>query len=476
MVSREHLQKDMKVFLILGITFAVLVFGRAMGGETFALSVLVLVGFYCMFFPEIAFALFLNAGMYKGDPRLELPEPLDWTAFFAIVSVVAIVVNAVRRKNVLVFPPRLLYLPYGMMALLAAISVTYTANPVYGQEKLLRFATLTAFALFGAWFILVTQERITRFFFAVILLSTVIVVDSVFVERLQPGEVGFYAFSSGYLGMGRIAGEATLILLFYFLLYAKSNRQKVFILAAAALNAFGVIVAAAKGPMVALGTTMVIATLYSLTRVIARSFLPRYETREHVKIVAAFGGFAALGALLVVTRKEYFLTLTYRAIEFLSGTSFGQSERVEFYRKAIDAMTSFPTALTGLGFGGFGKGYRWFGVERGFAHSIFLELGSELGLVGLAAFLVLIYGAVMTIVPRLRSQEGRQYLVGVALLTLLCYECIHFSFHGDINDARVLYTWLGASFAYGAHVVRKASNDGYKKKKRLPLSSPPKPF
>lgn len=51
-----------------------------------------------------------------------------------------------------------------------------------------------------------------------------------------------------------------------------------------------------------------------------------------------------------------------------------------------------PSGLIGLGIGGFGMYYFHYDANRGwFPHNILLEVGSELGLVGLAAFVLLCY-------------------------------------------------------------------------------------
>lgn len=60
----------------------------------------------------------------------------------------------------------------------------------------------------------------------------------------------------------------------------------------------------------------------------------------------------------------------------------------------------------------------------------------------------------------LRASRGGRYFIGVTLLTLFAFMLLFYQFHGDINDGRLLFTWIGSLFAYHRLMVNDRANHG----------------
>jgi O-antigen ligase len=451
MLRPEHLERLVRTSAKVGGVLLYLLAAAYFGYTTLLYAILILLGLFSLKFPEIAFVLFLNAGMYKGDPRLELPNFLDLTVYFGLVCILAMIVNLILRRIKFSLPPNRLLIPYLGMAVMATVGMTYTPGPLYGEDKLLRFLTLTTFALFGPWFLLQSEKSIRRFLVLFAVLSSAMSVDVLFEFRFLPGrQSGFgSAFGSSYLGLGSVAGEGVLILAFYLLPVALSRLRKALVVAAIGLGVFGVFVAGAKSPPLALACTVLAVAIFYSAKVAARQFHRRRIPRPHVVLLRELGALAGLIGLIVIEFHEYLLTFFVRSSDFLADPTDTQWDRVEFYHQALDSILRFPSGLIGLGFGGFGKHYYGFDAPRGyFPHNLLLEVGSELGIIGLVCFVLMLYWAFAGVIRNLNAQLEKRYFLGVTLIILLFYMNVYFSFHGDINDARVIFTWVGCSFAF----------------------------
>ncbi|MGB4687741.1 MAG: hypothetical protein WBH25_02925, partial [Coprothermobacter proteolyticus] len=83
-------------------------------------------------YPEIAFALFLTAGVYKADPRFSaVQQVIDLTVLFAILSLLGVFYGVFISKRIrLITPPLSMLLPYVGLFVLSAISLIYTLSPL----------------------------------------------------------------------------------------------------------------------------------------------------------------------------------------------------------------------------------------------------------------------------------------------------------------------------------------------------------
>lgn len=405
----------------------------------------------CLRFPEIAFALFLNAGMFKADPRLDsLSYYIDVTLLFLILTLVGALQCIRRKRLVLALPPKRVLLPFLLIVLLALVSLLYTWAPTYGTQKFERLAVLTFAAFIGPTALFQDEERLKRFFATYIALTTLMVLTLIFGGQLQVDAYGQESvFSSGYLGLGSVTAQATLILLFFYAPRVTGIGQRTVCFTLLLLNAFGIFVSGARGSALGFATAVVCVFLYAgiiLFRKgpIAASLRPINSRIARLFII--FSGLAALGFWQLYS---YFITLFARTEDLFYSAGVVESERIDMYFKSIRILLDWPKGLIGIGFGGWSMYYYGFDASRGgFPHNVLLEVGVELGWIGLASLSCLIIAATITAIGITKTQSPEQYLAGLTLLALFIYMFMYSSFHGDITDCRQLFTWVAAIYAY----------------------------
>ena len=76
------------------------------------------------------------------------------TVFLGILTALWVFMGISRKRAKAAFPPLEMSLPFLFICAISALSLTYTMAPVYGLDKLLKFCTLSALALFGAFYLL----------------------------------------------------------------------------------------------------------------------------------------------------------------------------------------------------------------------------------------------------------------------------------------------------------------------------------
>jgi O-antigen ligase len=419
--------------------------------------VLIALAYLLLRFPEIAFMLFINAGVYKADPRLEILvsyEYFDFTVFFGALCLAGIIIGYSRRRTVLVSPPTRMLLPFASLASLAIISLAYTSAPIYGTDKLIRFLILTSFSFFAPLYLCQSYRRFERFFYAYVAMALCMVFDML-AGGIDPTEVIFrsaFGGSSGYQGLGIITSQSVLILSFMFLLSMEGWRDKIMPILLVVLCLFGTLVSGARTSALVLVVVGGSLLIYKIVRLAFRIGATARIRRSDFRLYTGVAGLTAILAVLGVWvyKEEYFVTFFVRLVL----TAESASERGEFAVGALKAISAYPF---GLGIGGFSTYFFGEDARGGFPHNIFLEVGSELGWIGLAGFALLCYWTFRTGLSALGTARGRMVHLGTTLLCLFGFALIYFQFHGDFNDARSLFAWAGS--IYGFNTLVRAGDD-----------------
>ena len=387
--------------------------------------------YFLIKYPEITFALFLSAGFYKADPRLSfLPEFLDLTATFGFFSLLDVILKIMAKKARFIIPPKEMLIPYLIIVLLGITSLFYTLAPVYGTDKLLRFLTITSLSLFLPLFLFQEEFYLKRFFGALIMLSILMMLD-IISGGLNPDEIAFRtAFGSNYLGVGRNAGTALLIALFYFSLIVQNRITKVLFLCLIPFMMFGLFISGGRGPLVSLVGSIFIVIVYLVFKYFNKMAVKVTKiNKTDFKILGMIVGLIIITIGLLVIYSDYFVTVYYRMRLLEEGGGNSALERARRFRVAIETMLTFPHFLTGLGIGGFSVYYAGIDDWRGaYPHNIFLELGSELGILGLIAIVLFIYwsfSAVLSFLKESKAIQSNRVYLGITLFALLVFIVIN---------------------------------------------------
>ena len=399
-------------------------------------------------YPEVILGLFITAGTFKNDPRFQFPF-IDMTVFLGILTALGVFLAIRRKRTKLAFPPLEMSLPFLFICAISAFSLAYTMAPVYGLDKLLKFCTLSALAFFGAFYLLRGNNKIRNFMAAYIAVSLVTVFD-VLQRSPKPGDDAISVVGSDYLTIGSVMATAFIMIFLYFFLSAKSPVRRAFYLLVPGLATLYVLMASgARGPFLSLILTLLIIIL------IARR--PHVYSRRLTFWVCAL--LAAGGVYLAIDFGE-FSRMSRRLSLFDEGGGDSVNIRISMIKSALQAMSTMPYFLIGLGIGGFSW---YYGVLNSagnlytYPHNILLELGSETGIFGLAAIILLLYWSSRKAYSLVKNATGDNYYIAITITSIFIFAVLNALKSGDLNDHRLLYIMIGAIYALERDTKTKPS-------------------
>ncbi|MCS7232322.1 MAG: O-antigen ligase family protein [Elusimicrobiota bacterium] len=418
---------------------------------------LVLILKYFFKYPEIYFALYLTAGIYKADPRLGfLSNFLDLTIFFEILTLLGIIFLVLKRKiNVIPISIRILGV-YILFISLGIIGLLYTPAPGYGTDKILRFLFITSPGFFISLILFKNRETYKRFMSIFIILAIIMTLD-IITGGLSPGQIGFgTALGSNYLAVGRISGIALLYSMSFLLLNRKFLSKMLFFLILV-IFIFNMFISGGRGPLLALGLSIFLISMYLLTQFKFKDKDLVIEKRK-AKFFYLILNICFSSLIVILIFKSYFETIFFRLslLERLSGESI--EERLRLYETAIKSIDNAFNFIFGWGIGGFSALYKGHDELRIYPHNIFLEIISELGFLGLFSFLIILIHSLSTAFNNLKiSKTEEDFFLSLSYISGLFFMLFNSSFSGDINDNRLLFVFLGLVYSY-RRILRHGKN------------------
>jgi O-antigen ligase len=384
-------------------------------------------------FPPILLALAVYVPFFEEAPLINRATVDPTVAVNAVLLGVVVARVASKRGRV---PPAGFLVPLAIIALLVVLGLEWTTAAQYGEEKALKFVSLTLLAALAP-FVLITSRKDLELFLAAIAVGAIgVAALTPFVEptvaagiATQGDTEGRYSFG-GQIFPSRFLCTGALILVLWPAFGRASQRWT------GPLVAVGVIVIAlgfgARGPIVAFGLALLAVVIFLAVR--------------GARYVAAL-----LVTLLVVGATLSFVPLPGQAAERITEAvttpvqTLQQGVRSALYAESLRLIAEEP--IRGVGTGGFATTGSALSPARQtlvYPHNVFLELWSELGIVALLALVVSVVTGFTVLLRRfalVRSPRERGLLalvVGLFMLNLLAAQ-----FSGDINDNRTLLLFLG---------------------------------
>lgn len=383
---------------------------------------------------ELLFVLFLFAGLYKADPRLEW-VPVDLTVLFFVLSVISGFVIMLKRGFAFQKKPLVLVLLYVAFAGYVLLSYLWTPGKVYSTQKMLYMWTLVLWAFTApALIISVDTSRLKRLAIIYILFSSIVAIEAL-MQYSMAGQQGFLTvFGSNYLGLGRVIGLAFLLLLAYLVFWARNIYWKLFTIVIASLYLWLLLAAGGRGPLLATVLSALIPFIFAIHLNLKRKTV---RVRNYVVPMLIIGIVAI--SLFVCLAETGHMTQTYSRLLVLNQAGMGDSAgaRLQHYTHAIQYWKQAPIFGYGIG--------SWpiinDGIDmRGYPHNIILEILVELGLIGLLIFFSLIIYALLLLAP-VKSIGDEP--IKLSLLMLMVYVLLNSMVSGDIPDNRLLFSCIG---------------------------------
>lgn len=397
------------------------------------------IGIGLLMFPEVTLALYLNAGHFKADPRLQpISNLIDLTVALALILMAGVAYRLVLRKGTIIWTKEVsLAIVLSVVVLVGSV---YTPAPSYGQEKAIRFISLTLLAFVVPLAVVQSPQELHRFLLGMLGIGLVLAV-----EGLLEGGERFTAFGSNTLALGYGAGAASLITLFLVLPGLRTGVLKAMTIVTIGLLAVAMIGSGSRGSLLALVVSIAVTFLLSLALGHRRKFVLMSAVAMAGIVVFVFSS-----SLVPASSLERFNLLLHGTETQVENSSAGT--RLFYWRQSLALFSEHP--LVGSGTGGFA----WFvsgGDAREYPHNIVLELAAETGIVGLTIFACLMLFIVQNLLSALHVSaliEGFNRSLLVTLFAILTFELVGAMLSGDLNDGRGLWALFGVIIAVSKRV------------------------
>ena len=378
-------------------------------------------------FPEIAVSLFYVVGFFKGDPRLDA-TPVDLTVTVAVIMLLAMGLR-------LLFTDKTLHLPrdfilYAPILALMFISLTYTPDLAAGLDKTLRFIFLTLMGAISPFLLVDTPEKIRRFLAGLVFGGILMSINSFF---MLGGEDRLTAPSGETTALGFSAGLALVIV---WALWFPGMSLFSRILLYPFIAVLMVALVGSGGRFANVGTAVCIGLSILFYRKLA------------VDLAIMLGaGVAALPFVRIPAASlDYLASLAHPHQAF--GT---RTDLMEF-----GLRTFLDHPLFGVGI----QGYRYVTpnpLTYNFPHNLLLELGAELGIFAVIAFLALAVCSYRAMFRVLREVYTKNAALYRTVFLMLILTCMNASVSGEMNNDRLLFFMLSMPFVL-ERIVWKENN------------------
>ncbi|MGI8715002.1 MAG: O-antigen ligase family protein [Solirubrobacteraceae bacterium] len=359
------------------------------------------------------------------------PLPKGGTTFLLAAWIGGALVILVMRGGGGVGIRGLLSLPVAgavVMLALMLLRLGASGDQSYGMQKIELYVAGNLLLLVGGVF-LGADKRAFRLF--LLLTLGVTVVESLFlVEKILSGGSQFYAGrytvsnQEGPINLGRDSATGVLIAM-YLILVSPRGRLRTCAIVALPLCLISLVGAGSRGPIVAF--------VIGLVTVLSLAAANPQIRRRLATLVAGLAGAAILVPFVVPGSS------IGRSLSTIVGSASGLSSngRSSLWAAAYSQLAHH--ALFGIGTGGFGS----LNLGLPYPHNILLEIGVELGTVGLLAFGVMT-GSVAVRMSRLwRWNRGDERMAVSLLIALMVSATLNAFFSGALPDNADIWKWGG---------------------------------
>lgn len=391
-----------------------------------------------VFSGEMYFTLFLTAGIFKSNFDW---FPLDITALFFVLTLIVVMKRIFRKPEIYITQLIAILLMLLIVALML-ISYTYAPKTNYAMVKVILFIIFS----FGSFIISVflfsyDLRKIQKFLKVFALVSTLLSIITI-IEYFYPNHFISVGLDTGIvIGLARAIGIGCIINLSYFLISNKGIKTKILCLISLLLNINALILTASRMAIISLMICWLVLMLLSIkikgkkiyldknTKIIVPIFLFVIVFNIYLYIVGAFDKILFRMSVLID--------------ESNGGTSL--SGRFNRFETALQMIIDNP--LFGQGVGSFS--YKYGGITASeYPHNIFLEVISEMGIIGLAGLLFLIIYVIYRYnkIDINKSYEIMKMSVTILLITLFLFLSVNSS--GDLIENRIFFAILGLMISF----------------------------
>ncbi|MDT0636363.1 O-antigen ligase family protein [Spectribacter hydrogenooxidans] len=380
---------------------------------------------------DVLLAFFLFSGFLKAAQLLSGPGDLTVVGFVIVAALVAF--GLVVRPIYLSRSSRHFITGFAVFSIVALLGYLVGEGGDDARKKFLQLVFVGGLGVFAAPVLITSTSRLRGFFLLTISLgvlcgAVVLLGNDPDVKRdVLGGGEGSYQWLSR---MSCYAATTALGLAFA----SGSKMGRLVLLTCAAVSGVSLFTGGARQALVAI--TVVIAYLGFMSPATVRSKRSGQRWRVFLLI-----GFVAVAVAFLLGRFDLlessgvnrFVDFSTQVATFNIGQLAELSDRPEIYADAARIFAEHP--VIGSGWGAFQ--FHAETTQYRHAHNVFLELLSELGLVGLVAFLAMLVPVVRIVASRTRIRSAGPLATTCAALVLAQLTMMQFS--GDLGTNRLFF-------------------------------------
>lgn len=401
----------------------------------FLITFILLIGVVCaLIWPVLGLMGFLSIYLVKAPVAIYLPFFSGFWGYLVDLGLVLVALFAIVKNNLTKEVIKGNLAPYGVwvcliiLALWVWIRLPVTRDPEVGRIKVLIFSIFDTLVILLGILFGRTKSGLRYIGRALIIIGIIAVIGVLIFGRPLQGVEERVTF--GYanpLAPADLAGLLVLSSIGYWLA-KRTVRSAVFAAIVVLLSVYTILITGIRGP------------LFSLPLVVVAM---AYFYRRRINFLAV--AIIALLAMVAVGTFHYFISQSAGAERFgISQIEEGVLVRVNMIRTSLAAWKAAP--FLGMGPGDFAFQMAGVYVTR-YPHNVLLEVLNELGLIGLALYLLLLYysfrGMKMLSLPEFEYTEYKMH--SVIVFACLLYEFILSFKTGSYAGSNMLYFFLGAS-------------------------------
>ncbi|MFN8486676.1 MAG: O-antigen ligase family protein [Caldilineaceae bacterium] len=386
---------------------------------------------------ETTFVLFLFAGQYKDFPFFSA-IPIDITLLTLIISLLTGFMVLLRERELTFHKFYFIYL------YLLFLTYILASWGWFGDSlrilKLQKFVVFNSWSLLGAILVINTPNRIIRFLIIATIFASLLDIEAlnVLVTSTNYSFATSWDDSISYNTLGRASSVASFFTLTLFI-QAKTKLSKFIFLGITAFYILGVFASTGRGSILCW-----VASLGLFLIGIKKCYPSSLTLKSFFQIAIIL---LLLALLLYAVNQQYHLLdrVTYRFRSLSEHVDAGDDDRLLMYQAAARLFMKRPF-----------WGYGWdtwsliYSPTYRHPHNIFIEVGVELGLVGIFIFLALISYPFLHIKLAIWFSEP----LGVLLVISFIYYLLAAQTSGDLTDNRVLFSYLSLLVSYAS--IKKA--------------------
>jgi O-antigen ligase len=387
-------------------------------------AVVAIVGCLLLRHAEIAVAIFYVIGFFKGDARLE-SSPVDLTVSVAVLMILAIVIRLAFTETELKLPRAFLW--YVPILFLMFMSLSYTPSLAAGLDKTLRFVFLTLLGAISPFILVNSRVKLERFLATLVIGAILMSINSFF---MLGGEDRLVAPSGETTALGFCAGLALIVIWTLWFPKLSLGRRILFY---PLIGVLAVALVGSGGRLANVATAVCLGLSILFCRRLAVDFG-----------IMLGCGIAALP----------FVNIPAASIQYLASLTrphdaFGT--RTDLMRFGLQTFLDHP--LFGVGV----QGYRYVTpnpLTYNFPHNLLLELGAELGVFAVIAFLIFAFCSFDELFHLLRERNPRYLALERTVLSLLVLGALDVSVSGEMNNDRLFFFLLSLPFVLSEFISR----------------------